>query len=159
MALTCVGQAKAKLAPTEDAVQGSGQANSKTNFGTIIVYRQWSFSGAGRPSWRFNVDNGPDLIIRNGIYLRLDVCIGRPGSRPQTHVFARFRPANGPRKSGRNSLFSICWCRISYFRIDGPPSSSGPDGQQNEIRGRSSSPFPALERFVPPPPKAPDWAW
>src|SRR6202043_3487842 len=43
---------------------------------TIIVYRQWSFSGAGRPSWKFNVDNGPDLIVRNGTYLRLDVAPG-----------------------------------------------------------------------------------
>ena len=100
LALTCVGQAKDKLAPTEDAVQGSGQANSKTNFGTIIVYRQWSFSGAGRQSWKFNVDNGPDLIIRNGTYLRLDVAPGDHvldhkhmfllGSDPQTvHIKAK----------------------------------------------------------------------
>ena len=72
LALMCVGQAKDKLAPTKDDVQG----NSKPSFGTIIVYRQWSFSGAASPSWKFNVDNGPDLIIRNGTYLRLDVAPG-----------------------------------------------------------------------------------
>ena len=65
----CLVQAKDKLAPTKDAVQGGGLA-------TIIVYRQWSFSGAGRPSWKFNVDNGPDLIVRNGTYLRLDLAPG-----------------------------------------------------------------------------------
>jgi hypothetical protein len=69
LALTCVGQAKDKPAPTKDTVQ----ANSKPNVGTIIVYRQWSFSGAARPSWKFNVDSGPDLIVRNGTYLRVDV--------------------------------------------------------------------------------------
>ena len=63
------------------------------------MYRQWSFSGAGRPSWKFNVDNGPDLIVRNGTYLRLDVASGDHvidhnhmaffGSDPQTvHVKA-----------------------------------------------------------------------
>ena len=95
LALMWVGQAKDKLAPTKDAVQGK----SKPSFGTIIVYRQWSFSGAGRPSWKFNIDNGPDLIIRNGTYLRLDVAPGDHvldhkhmfllGSDPQTvHVKA-----------------------------------------------------------------------
>jgi hypothetical protein len=69
LALMCLVQAKDKLAPTKDAVQGGGLA-------TIIVYRQWSFSGAGRPSWKFSVDNGPDLIVRNGTYLRLDVAPG-----------------------------------------------------------------------------------
>jgi hypothetical protein len=92
LALMCLVQAKDKLAPTKDAVQGSGLA-------TIIVYRQWSFSGAGRPSWKFSVDNGPDLIVRNGTYLRLDVAPGDHvldhnhmflfGSDPQTvHVKA-----------------------------------------------------------------------
>jgi hypothetical protein len=50
LALKCVGQAK-DMAPA----QNSEQTQSVPNPGTIIVYRQWSFSGAGRPSWKFNV--------------------------------------------------------------------------------------------------------
>ena len=95
LALMCVGQAKDKLAPTKDAVQG----NSIPKVGTIIVYRQWSLGAAAQPSWKFSVDNGPDLIIRNGTYLRLDVAPGEHvldhkhmfllGSDPQTvHVKA-----------------------------------------------------------------------
>jgi hypothetical protein len=92
LALMCLVQANDKLAPAKDAAQTGG-------LGTIIVYRQWSFSGAGRPSWKFSVDNGPDLIVRNGTYLRLDVASGDHvldhkheflfGSDPQTvHVKA-----------------------------------------------------------------------
>ena len=66
LALICVGLAKDKLAPTKDAVQGSG-------LGTIIVYRQWSLGAAAQPNWKFNVDDGPDLIVRNCTYLRVDV--------------------------------------------------------------------------------------
>ncbi len=95
LALTCVGQAEDKLATFAD----SGRTKAKPNSGTIVVYRQWSFSGAGRPSWTFDIDNGPDLIIRNGTYLRLDVAPGDHvlahkhmfllGSDPQTvHVKA-----------------------------------------------------------------------
>jgi hypothetical protein len=72
LALTGVGQAKDKSA----SAQNSEQTRSMPNLGAIIVYRQWSFSGAGRPNWRFKIDNGPDLIIRNGTYLRLDVAPG-----------------------------------------------------------------------------------
>jgi hypothetical protein len=57
------------------------------------------FLRCGTPSWKFSVDNGPDLIIRNGTYLRLDVAPGEHvldhkhmfllGSDPQTvHVKA-----------------------------------------------------------------------
>jgi hypothetical protein len=69
LALTCVGQAKDKLATTKDAVQ----ANSKPSIGTIIVCRQWSLGAAAQPNWKFNVDNGPDLIVRNGTYLLVDL--------------------------------------------------------------------------------------
>ena len=69
LALICVGQAKDKLAPTKDAAQSSG-------LGTIIVYRQWSLGAAAYPNWKFNVDHGPDLIVRNGTYLRVDVTPG-----------------------------------------------------------------------------------
>ena len=37
------------------------------------MYRQWSFGAAAQPNWKFNVDNGPDLIVRNGTYLRVDI--------------------------------------------------------------------------------------
>jgi hypothetical protein len=91
LALTCVGQANDKPA--------SAQNKSKPNLGTIIVYRQWSLGAAARPNWKFNVDNGPDLIVRNGTYLRVDVAPGDHvldhnhmflfGSDPQTvHVKA-----------------------------------------------------------------------
>ncbi len=69
LALICVGQAKDKLTPTKDAAQDTG-------FGTIIVYRQWSLGAAAYPNWKFNVDHGPDLIVRNGTYLRVDVAPG-----------------------------------------------------------------------------------
>jgi hypothetical protein len=76
MALMCVGQAKEKLASATSSSQSNGQTDSKPTLGTIIVYRQWSFIGWGRPKWRFNVDNGPDLTVRNGTYLRVDVAPG-----------------------------------------------------------------------------------
>ena len=65
----CLAQSNDKLAPTKDAVQGSG-------LGTIIVYRQRSLGAAAYPNWKFNVDHGPDLIVRNGTYLRVDVVPG-----------------------------------------------------------------------------------
>jgi hypothetical protein len=69
LALMCVGQAKDKLA----SAKKSEETQSGPNLGTIIVYRQWSFGAAAQPKWKFNVDNGPDLIVRNGTYLRVDV--------------------------------------------------------------------------------------
>jgi hypothetical protein len=76
MALMCVGPGKEKLETATPSSQNNGQTNSKPNLGTIVVYRQWSFIGWGRPNWRFNVDNGPDLTVRNGTYLRVDVAPG-----------------------------------------------------------------------------------
>jgi hypothetical protein len=95
LALTCVGQAKDKPAPA----QKSGETQSAPYLGTIIVYRQWSLGAAAFPNWKFNVDHGPDLIVRNGTYLRVDVAPGDHildhnhmflfGSDPQTvHVKA-----------------------------------------------------------------------
>jgi hypothetical protein len=92
LALMCLVQANDKLAPIKDAVQSGG-------LGTIIVYRQWSLGAAAYPNWKFNVDHGPDLIVRNGTYLRVDVAPGDHvldhnhmflfGSDPQTvHVKA-----------------------------------------------------------------------
>ena len=83
LVLTCVGQAKDKSA----SAQNSEQTKSMPNLGTIIVYRQWSFSGAGRPSWKFNIDNGPVRIIGNGTYLRLDVAPGDHVVLDHKHMF------------------------------------------------------------------------
>jgi hypothetical protein len=103
LALTCVCQAKDELAPTKNSIQGSG-------LGTIIVYRQWSFSGAGRPSWKFSVDNGPDLVVRNGTYLRVDVA---PGDHVLDHKH-EFSSASTLRrcalKREKQSIFNM-WAR------------------------------------------------
>ena len=45
LAFICVGRAKDKLAPA----QNSEQTQSVPNFGTIIVYRQWSLGAAAYP--------------------------------------------------------------------------------------------------------------
>jgi hypothetical protein len=95
LALTCVGEAKDKPV----SAQNSEQTKSTPNIGTIVVYRQWSLGAAAYPNWKFNGDNGPDLIVRNGTYLRVDVAPGDHvldhnhmflfGSDPQTvHVKA-----------------------------------------------------------------------
>jgi len=44
--------------------------------GTIIVYRPRSGLGAAITNWRFNLNHGPDLIVRNGTYYRLTVLAG-----------------------------------------------------------------------------------
>ena len=44
--------------------------------GTIIFYRPWSFRGSIITNWRFNLNHGPDLIVRNGTYYRLTVLAG-----------------------------------------------------------------------------------
>ena len=107
------------------SAQNSEQTKSMPNLVTIVVYRQWSFSGAGRPSWKFDVDNGPDLIIRNGTYARLDVAPGDHvldhkhmfllGSDPQTvHV-----------KAGETGYFQYVGAASLIFRGGGRSSSSG----------------------------------
>jgi hypothetical protein len=44
-----------------------------TGLGTIIVYRPWSFIGS---AMKFNLNHGPDLMVRNGTYYRLTVLPG-----------------------------------------------------------------------------------
>jgi hypothetical protein len=99
LALMSLTPAKEKPAPATKSVQNSEQTQSVPNLGTIIVYRQWSLGAAAFPNWKFNVDHGPDLIVRNGTYLRVDVTPGDHvldhnhmflfGSDPQTvHVKA-----------------------------------------------------------------------
>jgi hypothetical protein len=43
------------------------------NLGTIIVYRPWSFIAS---AMKFNLNHGPDLMVRNGTYYRLTVLPG-----------------------------------------------------------------------------------
>ena len=46
------------------------------NLGTIIVYRQWSIIGCAIKNWEFNLNHGPDRMVRNGTYYRLTVLPG-----------------------------------------------------------------------------------
>jgi hypothetical protein len=46
------------------------------NLGTIIVYRPWSIIGCQIKNWEFNLNNGPNLLVRNGTYYRLTVLPG-----------------------------------------------------------------------------------
>jgi hypothetical protein len=56
------------------AFVSTGQTNNNT--GTIIVYSPCSLIGAGINNWRFNLNHGSDLIVRNGTYCRLTVLAG-----------------------------------------------------------------------------------
>jgi hypothetical protein len=50
------------------------QANAKpAATGTVIVYRQWSFTGSAISKFPFNINHGPDLGVRNGRYLRFEL--------------------------------------------------------------------------------------
>jgi hypothetical protein len=44
-----------------------------SSLGTIIVYRPWSLLSSGM---EFNLNHGPDLLVRNGTYYRLKVLPG-----------------------------------------------------------------------------------
>jgi hypothetical protein len=46
------------------------------NLGTIIVYRPWSIVNCAIKNWEFNLNDGPDLTVRNGTYYRLTVLPG-----------------------------------------------------------------------------------
>jgi hypothetical protein len=54
----------------------TGQAQTRPNLGTIIVYRPWSLIGSTMTNWEFNLNHGPDLKVRNGTYYRLTVLPG-----------------------------------------------------------------------------------
>jgi hypothetical protein len=56
------------------AIQSGQKATQAT--GTIIVYRQASFFGAGIPRFEFNVNHGPDLYVRMGRYQKLTLPAG-----------------------------------------------------------------------------------
>jgi hypothetical protein len=55
------------------AITSTGQSKPGANLGTIIVYRPWSILGSAITNWRFNLNHGPDLMVRNGTYYRLTV--------------------------------------------------------------------------------------
>jgi hypothetical protein len=40
------------------------------------VYRPWSIIGRGITNWEFNLNYGPNLMLRNGTYYRLTVLPG-----------------------------------------------------------------------------------
>jgi len=46
------------------------------NLGTIIVYRPWTPTGSFFDNLQFNLNHGPDLMVRNGTYYRLTVLPG-----------------------------------------------------------------------------------
>jgi hypothetical protein len=46
---------------------------ARTELGTIIVYRPWSIIGS---AMEFNLNHGPNLMVRNGTYYRLTVLPG-----------------------------------------------------------------------------------
>jgi hypothetical protein len=55
------------------AGQSMAGPEARTNLGTIIVYRPWSTIGS---AMEFNLNHGPDLMVRNGTYYRLTVLPG-----------------------------------------------------------------------------------
>ena len=46
------------------------------------MYRPWSIVNCAIKNWEFNVNDGPDLTVRNGTYYRLTVL---PGDYTITH--------------------------------------------------------------------------
>jgi hypothetical protein len=54
----------------------AGPETGQGGLGTIIVYRPWSIIGGNIRNWEFNLDDGPDLFVRNGSYYRLSVLPG-----------------------------------------------------------------------------------
>src|ERR1700722_18522698 len=58
------------------AIASTGQTKTGPKLGSIIVYRPWSILGSAITNWRFNLNHGPDLIVRNGTYYRLTVLAG-----------------------------------------------------------------------------------
>jgi hypothetical protein len=58
------------------AVQTKAGPEAGPKLGTIIVYRPWSIIGCAITNWEFNLNHGPDLMVRNGTYYRLNVLPG-----------------------------------------------------------------------------------
>jgi hypothetical protein len=49
-------------------VQAKLDQMADSSLGTIIVYRPWSLLSSGM---EFNLNHGPDVLVRNGTYYRL----------------------------------------------------------------------------------------
>ena len=58
------------------ARQAEAGPDMGSNLGTIIVYRPWSIIGHCFANWEFNLNHGPDMMVRNGTYYRLTVLPG-----------------------------------------------------------------------------------
>ena len=68
---------KSNAGPDEGAmIAPTSLSRTGAAVGTIIVYRRHSGLGAAITNWRFNLNHGPDLIVRNGTYYRLTVLAG-----------------------------------------------------------------------------------
>jgi hypothetical protein len=72
--LTIATAARSKAGPDEGMTASEWRTGPPV--GTIIVYRPRSGLGALITNWRFNLNHGPDLIVRNGTYYRLTVLAG-----------------------------------------------------------------------------------
>ena len=58
------------------AEQSKAGPAAESNLGTIIVYRPRSIVDRAVTNWEFNLNHGPDLVVRNGTYYRLTVLPG-----------------------------------------------------------------------------------
>jgi hypothetical protein len=58
------------------ASAGQTWAGEGTDLGTIIVYRPWTVTGWHIENLGFNLNHGPELLIRNGTYYRFTVLPG-----------------------------------------------------------------------------------
>jgi hypothetical protein len=61
------------LAMASGTWQAQAGPDAGSRLGTIIVYRPWSLISSGM---EFNLNHGPDLLVRNGTYYRLNVLPG-----------------------------------------------------------------------------------
>jgi hypothetical protein len=75
VAVLAIGSAGRSKAGPDEGMMAS-QYRTVPAVGTIIVYRERSGLGALITNWRFNLNHGPDLIVRNGTYYRLTVLAG-----------------------------------------------------------------------------------
>jgi hypothetical protein len=72
--LTMAAAVRSEAGPDDGMMISPGRTGPAV--GTIIVYRARSGLGFAITNWRFNLNHGPDLIVRNGSYYRLTVLAG-----------------------------------------------------------------------------------
>lgn len=73
-AILIIGSAARSKAGPDEGIMVSQRTGPAV--GTIIVYRPRYDLGFAITNWRFNLNHGPDLIVRNGTYYRLTVLAG-----------------------------------------------------------------------------------